>query len=121
MRARIDLWLPFALTLLAGFGVLGTWNGLTQFDQTSTGLQFLATITETGYGITGLAAIPALLTGWRGLRTILYLWLVSLSLTGGLAPVAWGEQGIGAGIASLILAAVVGLTVMWVVRRAAVT
>ena len=121
MRIRFDLWLFLALALLGGFGLLGTWGGLSEWNEVTTGLQRFVTVTELSYGVLSLLAIPALLTGWRGLRMILWLWLLAVSLTGGLASVAWGGASAGAGIAASLLAAVIALGVIWVVRRSEVS
>jgi hypothetical protein len=120
MPRRVDRWLILALFLLAGFGVLGVSNGFGDMDNAGTNGQRLAATCGMAYGVLGLLAIPALLTGWRGLRLILRLWLITVTLTGGLAPIVWGGAGVGAGIAGAILAAVIALAVVWVVRRAQV-
>jgi hypothetical protein len=67
-----------------------------------------------------LIAIPGLLIGWRGLKAVLQLWLAAMTITGGLAPVAWGEASFGVGVAALILTFVIALGIIWVVRRAQV-
>lgn len=120
MRSRFDLWLALSLVLLAGFGVLGIWNGIDDLQSASTSLQLTTTVAQIAYGLLSLIAIPALLIGWQGLKTVLRFWLVALSLTGGLAPVAWGGASAGAGIAALIITFVIALGIIWVVRRAQV-
>ena len=120
MRRRFDLWLALSLIILAGLGILGTWNALNDLQGASTRLQLATSVASLGYGLLSLVAIPGLLIGWRGLKTILRLWLVAISATGGLAPVAWGGASAGAGIAALILTFLIALVVIWVVRRAQV-
>ena len=120
MRRRPDPWLVLSLLLLATFAVLGIWNGIRDLRGIETGLQSFTTVCQIAYGVFALLAIPALLTGWRGLRTIMYCWLAAVSLTGGLAPVAWGDTGVGAGIAAMILSGAIALGVIWIVRRAQV-
>ena len=120
MRSRFDLWLALSLVILAAFGILGTWNALNDLPGATTPLQLATSYASLGYGLLSLIAIPGLLIGWHGLKTILRLWLVALTATGGLAPVAWGGASAGAGIAALILTFFIALVVIWVVRRAQV-
>ena len=120
MRSRFDPWLVLSLVLLAVFGVLGTWNGIDDLQDASTTLQLITSVAQIAYGVLSLIAIPSLLIGWQGIKTVLRLWLVALTLTGGLAPVAWGGASAGAGIAALILTFVIALAIIWVVRRAQV-
>ena len=120
MRSGFDLWLILSLVILAGLGVLGTWNGVSDLQDAATRLQLATSITQLGYGLLSLIAIPALLIGWNGLKTVLRAWLVTISITGGLAPVAWGGASTGTGIAALILTFFIALAIIWVVRRAQV-
>ena len=120
MSHRFDPWLALSLVLLGGFGILGTWNGIDDLQDAATPLQLATSTASVCYGFLSLIAIPALLIGWRGLKTVLRLWLVALSITGGLAPVAWGGATPGTGVAALILTFVIALAIIWVVRRAQV-
>lgn len=120
MRSRFDPWLALSIALLAGFGILGTWSGFHDLQSASTSLQLATCVASVAYGLLSLIAIPGLLIGWRGLKLMLRLWLIAVTLTGGLAPVAWGSASAGAGIAALILTFVIALAIIWVVRRAQV-
>ena len=120
MRHRVDPWLILSILILAGLSVFGIWTGVGDLRQAETFLQLATSIAKTGSGFVALVSIPALLVGWRGLKTLLRLWLLAISITGGLAPVAWGEAGAGAGIAGLLLAFFSGLAIIWVIRRAQV-
>jgi hypothetical protein len=120
MRSGFDLWLILSLVILAGLGVLGTWNGVSDLQDATTRLQLATSLTQLGYGLLSLIAIPGLLIGWNGLKTVLRAWLVAISITGGLAPVAWGGASAGTGIAALILTFFIALAIIWVVRRAQV-
>jgi hypothetical protein len=120
MQRRIDPWLILALVILAGFAVLGTWNGFNDWQKSASRLQLITSIAQLSSGILALVALPALLIGWRGLRLVLRLWVLAVTLTGGLAPVAWGGATAGAGIAATILSCLIALAVIWIVRRAQV-
>lgn len=120
MRRRFDPWLVFSLVILAGFAVLGAWNGFNDLGDATTRLQFITSVAQVAYGVLAFLAIPALLIGWRGLRPLLQLWVAAVTLTGGLAPMAWGGASVGAAIAAMILSCVIALTVIWIVRRAQV-
>ena len=120
MRHRVDPWLVLSILLLAALSVFGIWTGVGDLRQSETFLQLTTSSAKTGSGILALGAIPALLVGWRGLKTLLRLWLLAISVTGGLAPVAWGEAGAGAGMAGLLLAFCAALAIIWVIRRAQV-
>jgi hypothetical protein len=120
MRLRFDPWLVLSIILLAGLGFNGTWSGFHDLASAENQLQFATSITSIGYGLLALIAVPGLLINWRGLRPVLHLWLIAITVTGGLAPVAWGGASIGTGIAALLLTLVVGLVIIWVIRRAQV-
>lgn len=120
MQRRFDPWLVLALLILAGFAVLGTWNGLANWQNSGSRLQVLTSLTQVSSGVLAFIALPSLLIGWRGLRPVLHLWVLAVTLTGGLAPVAWGSAPAGAGIAGTIISCVIALAVVWIVRRAQV-
>jgi hypothetical protein len=120
MRSRFDPWLVVALLLLGAFAVLGIGNGIRDLQSAESRLQVITSVAQTGYGFLALVAIPGLLTGWRGLKAVLQLWMVALAVTGGLAPVAWGEASPGVGVAAFLLTLAIALAVIWVVRRAQV-
>lgn len=120
MPRRFDLWLVLSLVLLGGFAALGIWNGISDLSGATTRLQLLTSIAQLAYGILALIALPALLIGWRGLPIVLQTWVVAVTVTGGLAPVAWGGASVGAGVAAMILSCVIALGIIWVIRRAQV-
>jgi hypothetical protein len=120
MSLRFDPWLLLSIVLLAGFGLLGTWNGFNDQAGAETLLQLATSIASIAYGLLSLIGLGGLLIGWRGLRPVMHLWLIAITATGGMAPVAWGNASMGVGIAGLILTLVIGLAIIWVVRRAQV-
>jgi hypothetical protein len=70
-----------------------------------------ATAAQFGYALTGLLAAGALLGRRSWANRPLWLWAGLVTLTGGMAPVVWGEAGLGAGLvagaASAAIAALV--------------
>jgi hypothetical protein len=120
MRSRVDPWLVFSLILLGGLGIQGTWSGINDWPEAVTRLQFMSSAMQVTYGVLSLIAIPGLLISWRGLKAVLHLWLAAITITGGLAPVAWGESSVWTGIAAAALTLVIGLVIIWIVRRAQV-
>lgn len=104
-----------AVVLLVALAYTGIAGGIDQFDQSShdhyTIGQIVQTVLQLVYGVLSVACIAVRFGAARWIRPILIAWAVSLSLAGGLAPVVWGQSGIGIGI----LTGVTTLLIAWAI------
>jgi hypothetical protein len=105
------------VALLVAVSALGLWSSIESLGSITTTGQRVATFTQFGYALSGLAAAAALITrrGWA--RTVLWLWAALITLTGGLAPVVWGGSGASTGLAAGALSAAIAGLVVWLVTR----
>ena len=113
--------------LLCGLGVAillvlawtGLYAGVTQIAETRTLGQEIQTIAQLDYGILSVLAIVARFWihryQWR--LAIWLVWVVSLAAAGGLAPVVWGEAGIGTGLLAGCATLLIALGVLWLLSR----
>ena len=99
------------LALLMALSVLGVLSAAGSLDSVSTTGQRVATVTQFGYALTGVAVAGALLAGLRWARAVLWLWAVFLTVTGGLAPIVWGGAGPSAGLAAAATSAAIAALV----------
>lgn len=98
------------IALLVALGIQGFWSALGSLASISTTGQRVATITQFGYAVTGFMAAAALVARHAWARRLLWLWAALTTVTGGLAPVVWGESRPGAGLAAAAAsAAIAGL------------
>jgi hypothetical protein len=107
--ASISRWLVTLVFLaLAVLGIAGASNNL---PQATTAVQRAQSLTQLGFAASGLVA---LLFVWRRrphLRTALFVWTALIGISGGLAPVAWGDapwsSGVFAFVTTLLFAGVI--------------
>lgn len=100
----------FALLVLS---VSGFWGADREWVYAaSPGAQF-STFMQTVFAVLGVLATASLFYGHRWTRTLLYLWALTLILTGATAPIIWGEQGWSAGLFAAALTAVISGAVVW--------
>jgi hypothetical protein len=98
------------VALLVALGILGFWSALGSLDSISTAGQRVAIVTQFGYALTAFLAAAALVARHPWARRLLWLWAALTTVTGGLAPVVWGEARPGAGLAAAAAsAAIAGL------------
>jgi hypothetical protein len=101
------------LALLLTLSAIGVWSALGSLDSMSTTGQRVATVTQFGYALTGVAAAGTLLAGLPWARAVLWLWAVFLTVTGGLAPMVWGGAGPSAGLAAAATSAAIAALAAW--------
>lgn len=98
--------------LLALTAWLGIEGGFEVVRNATTGLQRFSTFVQVVYGTAAGVALWSLLARRSWLRSALLIWLVAISITGALAPVAWGGASWSAGaLGGAATAAVAGLVV----------
>lgn len=92
------------LLLLVWNGISG---GLREFPRADSLGQQVQTVAQLLYG--GFAALVLLTTRQsRGIkRSVRALWVLTVSLAAGIAPVAWGGTGVLTGVMTFVLSAVV--------------
>jgi len=104
----VRLWAVVALLLLCVYS--GIVDGLDSARSAATPGQRIAGASQLVYGIAAAAALLALLLRRRWSMPLLLVWGASLTLTGGMAPVVWGEQNALVGlIGGASVALIVGL------------
>jgi hypothetical protein len=94
-----------ALLLLTAYA--GISGGIDSSRSAARGGQRLAATTQLIYGASAIAALIAIALRLRVALPLLILWGAALTVTGGLAPVVWGEGGIPVGLAAGLSVAVV--------------
>lgn len=107
-----------SVLLLVSAAVLGVWGALSEWRGAVSFGQRVATLTQLGYGVLAALAAASLVCGSAGSRPLTLGWAVAFVLTGGLAPVVWGESGPLSGIAAALVASLMAFVVMWLARRA---
>jgi hypothetical protein len=110
----VRLWAVVVLLLFCAYsGIVG---GLDALRSVSTPGQRIAGASQLVYGISAVAALLALLLRRRWSMPLLLVWGAALTLTGGMAPVVWGEQNALVGLlGAAVVAPIVGL-VLWACR-----
>jgi hypothetical protein len=99
------------VAMLLAFGALGLWGVQGSLGSIGTVGQLAATVTQLGYALVGVVAAWALVRRPAWAPTLLWLWAVLLTITGGLAPVVGGGSGLWTGLAAgAASAAIAGLT-----------
>jgi hypothetical protein len=111
----VAYWIGVAL--LVAVSALGLWSSIESLGSDTTTGQRVATFTQFGYALGGFAAVAGLVARRAWARTMLWLWVALITLTGGLAPVVWGGSGPGAGLAAGALTAAIAGLVVWLATR----
>jgi len=95
---------------------LGVSGGLHQIPQSHTPGEWIQSIAQLVYGVLSLAGVVTRFrTPGRG-RLVLWGWVVSMTLAGGLAPVVWGGTSVGVGLVSAAAVVLVALGLVWLIR-----
>jgi hypothetical protein len=106
-----------AVALLVAINGLGLQSAVDALDSADTVGQQAAIATQFGYALTGLLAAGALLGRRSWANGPLWVWAGLVTLTGGMAPVVWGEAGMGAGLVAGAASAVIAALVVWLATR----
>lgn len=102
-----------------GFLLVTAYSGLVEgsssWRSALTAAQRVASAAQLLYGIASAAALIAVLAGSRWALWLLLLWGLAFTTTGAMAPVVWGDAGVGAGaVAGIVVAALVALEIgLW--------
>ncbi len=106
-----------AIALLVVLSVLGLQSAVDELDAASTLGQQAAIVSQFGYALAGLLAAGALLGRRAWARGLLWLWAGLVTLTGGMAPVVWGEAGLIVGLVAAVACAGIAACVLWLATR----
>ena len=108
-----NLRFAFVAGLLMLSGGLGLAEGFPELMGAVTTGQKIAAATQTIYGVSAVLSLAALLRKSPWLRTVLIVWVIGIGLTGGLAPVVWGEASWSVGLISGAGSAAVAVLAAW--------
>lgn len=107
MMRNLGFWLSVFFLLL--LGVAGLQGFLNDFHEAETLGQRIQTLTQISFGLTGIVAGIGAMMRQRWAGTLALVFAVAVSLAAGLAPVVWGDAGVGSGMASAGLAFLIGI------------
>jgi len=116
-RVFTFLWLAFVAVLLCTTTVAGLFDVSDNIPIVDTALKKLTLVFQILYTVSGAAAVIGLLTRQTWSVWALSTWAVTVSVTAGLAPPAWGDTGVGPALAAGgATALVTGLIAWWTHR-----
>jgi hypothetical protein len=99
------------VALLLFLAFTGVKGGIDQVSGMHTAAQRIQTVLQLAMGITSALAVYVSFRAERWRRAAYVAFVLSCTLAGGLAPSAWGGQGlwpsVGAAVASLLVAALI--------------
>jgi hypothetical protein len=117
MPLKVAVGISLALLLITG--VLGLYNGVTEWSGAETALQKSVTAGVFFYGIVGFVAAYGLLRGreWSAIAAV--IWTVIIIYVPGAAVIGYGgpDASLGAAAASSVASALIGLGVIWTAMK----
>lgn len=109
-----------AVALLLFLGYTGISGAIDQFDQSThsqyTGGQIVQTVLQLIFGILSFGVLGTWFWARALSRPVMLAWILSLTLAGGLASVAWGGTSIWIGIVSGAASALVACAIAALLR-----
>ncbi|HEU5220002.1 MAG TPA: hypothetical protein VFU23_15180 [Gemmatimonadales bacterium] len=114
---RTSPWFIVALVCLVGSSI-GIRSGVNEWGEASGTAQHLASLTELGYGVAGLAGAAALWVGHRKTLRLVAVWAIFVTATGGMAPVVWGGSPLYIGLLAGVISALIAAGVFWLAYHA---
>jgi len=116
-RVFTFLWIAFVVVLLCTTTVAGLFDVSDNIPIVDTALKKLTLVFQILYTASGAAAVIGLLTKQTWSVSALTTWAVTVTVTAGLAPPAWGGTGVGPALAAGgATALVTGMIVWWTQR-----
>ncbi len=107
-----------AIALAFALGLLGLWGFLSQWTQCHTLGQSIQVASQFLYGGIGVTAGLLSLAKRAVPRIVELLWIFTLVLATGLAPVVWANGGMAEAGTSAFGGSALGLGAVWLLRRA---
>jgi hypothetical protein len=114
---RLIAW-TLSLAVLLLTGTMGTYNGLTEWEEAATPLQHAVTASVLGYGVLGVVAFLALLHRRRIAIRWCAAWAVAVTFVGSAAVPAYGgpDATAGAAIVGGLATLLIASLVVWTAR-----
>ena len=108
-----------SLGLLLFTGVVGIYNGTTEWTGANTPAQQLVTVGVFLYGVFGLITAYGLIRRQRWTFVAAIAWAICVIYVPGLAVMAYGGEGafLSSAIAASVGSALIALGVLWTVRK----
>ena len=103
-----------ALLILTAY--TGIVDGIDAFRGAGTTVERVGAVLQLAYGGLAAAVLIASAIARRWVLPLLIAWGAALTLTGGLAPVVWGEQGVLVGLLGGLCTAGIVALVFWACR-----
>ena len=124
MKAPVArLLLAIALLLLLALAYTGIAGGIDQFNQSThsryTIGQIVQTVLQLAFGGLSLTVIAVWFWARQWSRAVFSLFVASVALAGGLAPVVWGESSVLIGIVSGVASLLIAWGMVWLLRLSA--
>ena len=115
MARKIAYWI--ALALLAFTGVMGIYNGVTEWRDATNFFQQSVTGGVFAYGILGILTVYASLSRQPWVMRSAIGWAVAVSYVPGAAVMAYDERStFGSAIAASVGGALIAMFVLWAIR-----
>jgi hypothetical protein len=112
-RVLAFFWMVFVFILLGTTTVAGSFDVYDNIPLVDTSLRKLTLVFQMVYTASGAVALIALLTKRPWFVPALGTWAVAVTITATLAPTAWGDTGIGPGLAAGAATALVSGLILW--------
>ncbi|HEX6405918.1 MAG TPA: hypothetical protein VFZ90_01890 [Gemmatimonadales bacterium] len=106
-----------AIALLVALSILGLQSAIEELREATTLGQRADVAAQFGYALAGLVAAAALLRRRAWARGALWLWAGLVVLTGGMAPVVWGDTGLIVGLVAALACAGIAALVVWLATK----
>jgi hypothetical protein len=117
MLRRLAWWL--SLAVLVATGILGLYNGVSEWRLAHGALQQSVTLGVIVYGVFGAVAAVALVRGSRHARILSMIWGVTVVYVSGVASIAYGggEPSIVGAVMAALGSAAIASGVVWTARH----
>lgn len=102
-----------SLLALAWTGLSGGWS---QLAESHTRGQQIQTACQLAYGLFATLSVVTTFIARRWSRLCQAGWVVSITLAGGLASVAWGDTSVAVGLLAGGASLLVSLAIIWLLR-----
>jgi hypothetical protein len=108
-------WVSFAFVLVTS--TMGIQNGFDNISSSQTAGQWACTILQFIYGAAGTIAAIGFPTKQKWAYGLSWIWAISFTVAGGIAPMAWADTSILASLFGGALCAVITGLIVYLWRR----
>ena len=103
------------VVLLLALAYTGIAGAISQYSESHTTGQWVQTTLQLVFGVFSLCAIIVAFRASRWRRGVNVVFVASTTLAAGLAPIVWGDQGLGPGYGAAAAAVLVCWLIVWLV------